>query len=108
MKTPENIHNEKIILGMDPGTSVMGYGVLLVKGNKLNIIQYGVIHLSKYSTHELKLKKIFERVIVLFMISARMKWHLKLLFMEKMCNQCSSLAEPREWPWLQPCQKRYL
>ena len=63
MKTPENIHNEKIILGMDPGTSVMGYGVLLVKGNKLNIIQYGVIHLSKYSTHELKLKKIFERVI---------------------------------------------
>ena len=63
MNTPANIHNEKIILGMDPGTSVMGYGVLLVRGNKLSIIQYGVIHLSKYATHELKLKKIFERVI---------------------------------------------
>lgn len=48
---------------MDPGTSVMGYGVILVKGNTVNVIQYGVIHLSKYSTHELKLKKIFERVI---------------------------------------------
>jgi len=48
---------------MDPGTSVMGYGVILVKGNAIQLIQYGVIHLSKYSTHELKLKKIFERVI---------------------------------------------
>lgn len=48
---------------MDPGTSVMGYGVILVKGKTVSLIQYGVIHLSKYTTHELKLKKIFERVI---------------------------------------------
>ncbi len=48
---------------MDPGTSVMGYGVIMVKGNETKLIQYGVIHLSKYTTHELKLKKIFERVI---------------------------------------------
>ena len=48
---------------MDPGTSVMGYGVILVKGNVTRVIQYGVIHLSKYTSHELKLKKIFERVI---------------------------------------------
>jgi len=63
MKINSNVTKEKIILGMDPGTSVMGYGVLLISGNKLNIIQYGVIHLSKYTTHELKLKKIFERVL---------------------------------------------
>lgn len=48
---------------MDPGTSVMGYGVIVVRGNAIKLIQYGVIHLSKYTTHELKLKKIFERVI---------------------------------------------
>jgi crossover junction endodeoxyribonuclease RuvC len=53
---------EKIILGIDPGTTVMGYGLLLVTGNQYKILQYGVIHLKKYSTHELKLKKIFERV----------------------------------------------
>lgn len=58
-----SLHKEKIILGMDPGTSVMGYGILMVSGNKMSVIQYGVIHLSKYSTHELKLKKIFDRVI---------------------------------------------
>jgi crossover junction endodeoxyribonuclease RuvC len=54
---------EKVILGLDPGTTVMGYGVISAKGSKLQLIQYGVIHLSKYSGHELKLKKIFERVL---------------------------------------------
>jgi len=53
---------EKIILGIDPGTNVMGYGLLLVEGQQYSILQYGVIHLKKYATHELKLKKIFERV----------------------------------------------
>lgn len=48
---------------MDPGTSVMGYGILKVNGQSLALIQYGVIHLSKYGSHELKLKKIYERVI---------------------------------------------
>ena len=54
--------NEKIILGIDPGTNVMGYGLILTEGKKYKILQYGVIHLKKYETHELKLKKIFERV----------------------------------------------
>ncbi|WP_245906959.1 crossover junction endodeoxyribonuclease RuvC [Reichenbachiella versicolor] len=53
---------EKIILGIDPGTTVMGYGVILVKGSNISLLQFGVIHLSKYSSHELKLKKIFERI----------------------------------------------
>ena len=56
---------EKIILGLDPGTNIMGYGIVVVKGSKLSVIQFGVIHLSKYSNHELKLKKIFERVLSL-------------------------------------------
>ena len=54
---------EKIILGIDPGTTIMGYGVILVKGSKLTVLQFGVIHLTKYETHELKLKKIFERIL---------------------------------------------
>lgn len=54
---------EKVILGVDPGTSVMGYGVIMVKSNDLKLLQYGVIHLKKYPNHEIKLKKIFERVI---------------------------------------------
>ncbi|MFY0625742.1 MAG: crossover junction endodeoxyribonuclease RuvC [Reichenbachiella sp.] len=55
-------NKEKIILGLDPGTSIMGYGLIKVSGNKVDLMQYGVIHLTKYVGHELKLKKIFERV----------------------------------------------
>lgn len=54
---------EKIILGLDPGTSVMGYGVILIQGSSLKLLQFGVIHLSKLESHELRLKKIFDRVL---------------------------------------------
>jgi len=53
---------EKTILGIDPGTNVMGYGLIHCKGQSIKLIQFGVIHLSKYKQHELKLKKIFDRI----------------------------------------------
>lgn len=59
---PKKEAKEKIILGIDPGTNVMGYGVILTTGKDYKLLQYGVIHLKKYETHELKLKKIFERI----------------------------------------------
>ncbi len=55
--------NEKIILGIDPGTNVMGYGIIEVKGNSIKLISTGVVKLDKYDSHPLKLKKIFEKVI---------------------------------------------
>jgi crossover junction endodeoxyribonuclease RuvC len=57
--------SEKIILGIDPGTSIMGYGLILVKGKKFEMINMGVLHLSKLASHELKLKRIFERTLQL-------------------------------------------
>lgn len=54
---------ERIILGLDPGTNVMGYGVILVRGSALTLLQFGVIRLSKFDSHELRLKKIFDRVL---------------------------------------------
>jgi len=56
---------EKIILGLDPGTNVMGYGLILIKGASMTVIQFGVINMGKYGDHALKLKKIFERVLAL-------------------------------------------
>ena len=53
---------DKIILGIDPGTNVLGYGLIHVKQNKLSLINFGVIQLSKLPTHPDKLKKIFERL----------------------------------------------
>lgn len=64
MKQQENL-TEKIILGVDPGTSVMGYGIISIEKKKMKLVQYGVIHLSKYSDHAIKLNKIFDRVVQL-------------------------------------------
>ena len=54
---------EKIILGLDPGTTVMGYGIIMVKSSDITLLQFGVIHLSKYESHELKLKKISIQIL---------------------------------------------
>src|ERR1043165_4947811 len=54
---------DKIILGIDPGTLIMGYGILHVSGSKLSPLGIGVIKLEKYADHNLRLKKIFERII---------------------------------------------
>lgn len=56
---------DKIILGLDPGTNVMGYGLIGVTGKKIALINTGVIHLSKLENHQLKLKSIFEKVTFL-------------------------------------------
>ncbi|MDO4215650.1 MAG: crossover junction endodeoxyribonuclease RuvC [Bacteroidales bacterium] len=53
---------EKIILGVDPGTNYMGYGLLKVEGTKASLICMGVIDLHKESDPYLKLGHIFERI----------------------------------------------
>ena len=54
--------NEKIILGIDPGTNVMGYGVLKARGNKAALVSMGVIDMQKMRDPYLRLGRIFDRV----------------------------------------------
>jgi len=56
------VTTEKIILGIDPGTNLLGYGVLCVKDNKAQMISMGVVDLRKFTDPYLKLGHIFERV----------------------------------------------
>jgi crossover junction endodeoxyribonuclease RuvC len=57
---------DKIILGIDPGTTIMGYGIIRVKGkSEIEMIEMGALHLSKYPDHALKLKKIYDRCLQL-------------------------------------------
>ena len=57
--------SEKIILGVDPGTTFTGYGILEIKDNQMSVVALGVIDLRKDSSHFLKLKRIFDRVLSL-------------------------------------------
>ena len=56
---------ERVIMGIDPGTNVMGYGVLGVSGKSAEVVVMGVIKLSKFDSHYLRLRRIFERVTAL-------------------------------------------
>ncbi|MDE6325263.1 MAG: crossover junction endodeoxyribonuclease RuvC [Duncaniella sp.] len=56
---------DKIIIGIDPGTNVMGYGILGIKTKKPALIAMGVIKLSKFESHYLRLSRIYERVLSL-------------------------------------------
>ncbi len=55
-------NTEKIILGIDPGTNVMGYGILRTVGNKAQMVAMGVIDMRKESDPYLRLGQIFEGV----------------------------------------------
>lgn len=50
------------LIGVDPGTNIMGYAILQVKGKKLSVPDMGVIYMSHLTQHNLKLQRIFERL----------------------------------------------
>ena len=53
---------ETIILGIDPGTTIMGFGIIKTNGkSQVEMLEMGALHLSKYKDHALKLKKIFDK-----------------------------------------------
>lgn len=57
------MEKERIILGIDPGTTIMGYGIIKAVGNKPELVALGVINLHKIDDHFTKLKMIFDRTV---------------------------------------------
>tara|TARA_B100000767_G_scaffold275658_1_gene314089 strand:- start:5420 stop:5971 length:552 start_codon:yes stop_codon:yes gene_type:complete len=53
--------HERIILGIDPGTTIMGFGLIKIVKGEMHFIQLNELILSKYDNHYLKLKHIFNR-----------------------------------------------
>lgn len=85
MTTPE-----KIILGIDPGTNVLGYGVLRIKGNKATMEAMGVIDLRKCKDVYLKLGRIHERVIGIIDAFKPDEMAIEAPFLAKTCRACLS------------------
>ena len=55
----------RIILGIDPGTIIMGYGILVIEDRKPHLVSMGVLQLNKYDDHYFRLRRIHERVLTL-------------------------------------------
>jgi len=60
---PEEYREDRIILGIDPGTTIMGYGLIKIKGKDASLIHMDIITMNKLPNHFLKLKKIFEETV---------------------------------------------
>ena len=56
---------DKIILGIDPGTTIMGFGLIRVNNQSLKLIQLHELQLKKYNDHYVKLQKIFNSTIAI-------------------------------------------
>lgn len=59
------MQQDRIILGIDPGTTIMGFGLIRVVNKKMEFLQLNELQLSKYDDHYLRLKLIFERTVEL-------------------------------------------
>lgn len=57
--------SERIILGIDPGTTIMGFGIIKVVDKEMQFMQLNELQLKKYSDHYVRLRHIFERTIEL-------------------------------------------
>ncbi len=55
--------SERIILGIDPGTTVTGYGLITVSGKSPSLITLGIIDLRKEQDHFRKIRIIFEETL---------------------------------------------
>ena len=54
---------ERVIMGIDPGTAIMGYGIVLEKGSKIELVSMGIVRMDHLEDHFLKLQRIFEKTI---------------------------------------------
>jgi crossover junction endodeoxyribonuclease RuvC len=54
--------DQQVILGIDPGTLVMGYGLISINKGTIRLVEMGVLHLSKYKNHPERLSLIFKKM----------------------------------------------
>jgi len=82
------LNTEKIILGIDPGTTIMGFGIIKIVGKKMEFIQMNELLLKKYDDHYIKLKLIFERTLELIDTFKPDEIAIEAPFLVKMYNLC--------------------
>jgi Holliday junction resolvasome RuvABC endonuclease subunit len=89
-------------MGIDPGTTVMGYSIIGIKGNKIELLTIGILRLNKYDDHALRLKNIFDRTIMLIDEYHPDELAIEAPFYGKNVQSMLKLGRRRVWPLLQP------
>lgn len=92
---------DRIIIGIDPGTNVLGYGIIGVRAQKPYMIALGVVKLNKFESHYLRLRRIYERVQELVEQYLPDEMAIEAPFFGKMFSRCLNSGVLKELQWRQ-------
>ncbi|MDK2823835.1 MAG: crossover junction endodeoxyribonuclease RuvC [Clostridia bacterium] len=84
-----------IILGVDPGTAITGYGIIKVDGNKFSSLEYGCIYTDADFTNEIRLQKIYEKIWGLLDFYQPDQMAVEELFFNKNVRTALSVGQAR-------------
>jgi len=101
------LSSEKIILGIDPGTTIMGFGLIKVINKNMELIRMDELILKKYDDHYLKLKLIFERTIHIIDTYHPDEIAIEAPFFGKNVQSMLKLGRAQGLRWLQVCQEKF-
>ena len=102
------MQHDKIIIGIDPGTNIMGYGILGIKGKNPELIALGVVKLNKYDSHYLRLLHIHQRVLGLVEQFLPDEMAIEAPFFGKNVQSMLKLGRAQEWLSLPRSHVTYL
>ena len=88
--------DSRIILGVDPGTTIMGFGIIKAEGKTLTCLQLNELKLIKYKSHYERLGRIYARTAELIETYKPDEMALEAPFLVKTYNPCSNWDVPKE------------
>ena len=80
--------DDQIILGIDPGSNIMGYGLIHIEKKQMRLIKMGVLKLNSKDTQLLRMKQIFDFTLELIETHLPDVMAIESLFSGKMCSLC--------------------
>lgn len=84
-----------LVLGIDPGTAIMGYGLILVKGNRHSLVEYGCIRTASDSSLEVRLQKIYQELTAIILQHKPDYFAIEELFFNKNVRTALAVGHAR-------------
>lgn len=83
------------IIGIDPGTGILGFGVIDVEGTKMKLVDAGVIRTPPHTPHDERLEEIFDGLTEIIAENKPDQFSIEKLFFSKNITTAMSVAEAR-------------
>ncbi len=84
-----------IILGIDPGLAISGYGIINYSGNKFEVIDYGAVITESTEEFPKRLKKLYDSYMNIFEVYKPEAVAIEELFYNKNTKTAIAIAEAR-------------